>query len=117
MIIKDGTIRFNYDNSLLSTTKMNKTQSFFYPLTQFSFIQDSCLIPTQKINNGSTENNLINISKLKIKVLENDFTGFLNSDSSDGILGLNYADGTELPNSNFVRELYNEGHIYHPVFH
>ena len=104
------------DNSSLSTTNMNKTETFLYPLYEYSFIHDSCLIPSQKINNGITENNLIIISKLKLKIMENDFTGFMDSYSSDGILGLNYADGTELPNSNFIRELYNEGIISSPSF-
>ena len=106
----------NKYNSSLSTTNMNKTETFFYPLYEYSFIHDSCLIPSQKINNGITENNLIKISKLKLKIMENDFTGFIDSYSSDGILGLNYADGTELPNSNFIRELYNEGIISSPSF-
>ena len=106
----------NKYNSTLAAPNMNKTESFFYPLNQYSFFQDSCFIPAQKINNGMTENNIIYISKLKLKLLENDFTGFLNSNSSDGILGLNYADGNELPNSNFIRELYNEGQISSPSF-
>jgi hypothetical protein len=81
----------------------------------YEFFHDSCFIPTQSKKNDITEKKSINIS-LNFKVIEFDSSGFLNSNLSDGILGLNYNNDSELPNMNFIKELYNNGHISSPSF-
>jgi hypothetical protein len=106
----------NKYNSLLSTTKKNKTQSYISQNIKYSFIQDMCLLPAQRPNKEFTEKNLIIIPKLTFKIIENDLTGFLNSNLSDGILGLNYANNNDPLNSNLIRELYNKGYISSPSF-
>jgi hypothetical protein len=50
------------------------------------------------------------------KVLESDSSGFLNSDLIDGILSLSYNNNSQIPNNNFIMELYNEGLISSPSF-
>ena len=58
----------------------------------------------------------INISKLYLKVIELDHSGFLNSNLVDGILSLNYNKKSEIPNKNFIRELIKEKIISSPSF-
>ena len=106
----------NKYNSLLSTTKMNKTPSFISQNIKYSFIQDMCLLPAQRPNKEFIQKNLITIPKLNFKIIENDLTGFLNSNLSDGILGLNYANSNDPLNSNLIRELYSKGYISSPSF-
>ena len=106
----------NKYNSLLSTTSKNKTLSYLGQNGLYSFVEDSCLIPTQRPIKEILHSNIITLPDLKLKIIESDKTGFLNSDLSDGILGLNYANGTESLNSNFIRELYNKGYISSPSF-
>jgi hypothetical protein len=56
------------------------------------------------------------MNKFLFKVLESDSSGFLNSDLIDGILSLSYNNNSQIPNNNFIMELYNEGLISSPSF-
>ena len=43
-------------------------------------------------------------------------TGFINSYIIDGILSLSYNNISQIPNNNFIKELYKEGKILSPSF-
>ncbi len=110
----------NKYNSILSkpyiqlndlNNKSNFNQSYKY-----QFFQDSCSVLTQSIKNEIIQKESINISECIFKVIESDNSGFLNSDLIDGILGLNYNNDLELPNKNFIKELYNKKYISSPSF-
>ena len=80
-------------------------------------IQDQCLIRSYFIQDKKKFNNQLKISKLNFEVIDDDLSGFLNSNLTDGILALNYIDNTtEIPNNNFIMELYKEGYISSPAF-
>ena len=91
--------------------KSDFSKSFYYEI-----FQDSIRIPTKSIKNGMSQKKKLNISTLNFKVIELDSSGFLNSDSIDGILSLKYYKNSEDPKNNFIRELYNEGIISSPSF-
>ena len=80
------------------------------------FIIDSCLIPLQSKENVTNKNSNITVNNLVMKVLESNTIGFPNSDLIDGIISLSYNNNSQIPNSNFIMELYKEGKIESPSF-
>ena len=108
-----------YDSSLSNTSvqiidvnnNLNVSPDYSYKL-----FQDSCFVPSESSHNGVKETRSISMDKLLLKVIESDTTGFLNSNTVDGILSLSYNNDSSMPNSNFIRELYNEGKISSPSF-
>ena len=48
--------------------------------------------------------------------MESNNSGFINSNLIDGILSLSYNNNTQIPNNNFIKELYQEGKISSPSF-
>ena len=82
-------------------------------------IIDSCTIPMQSKENGLIKKNNITIDNFIMKVIEKNDTvykEFLNSELIDGIISLSYNNNSQIPNSNFILELYKEGKISSPSF-
>ena len=48
--------------------------------------------------------------------MESNNSGFINSNLIDGILSLSYNNNSQIPNNNFIKELYQEGKISSPSF-
>jgi len=109
----------NKYNEFLSNTSIEQISNVGLNDENFRFkiIQDQCLIPSYFIQDKKKFNNQLKISKFNFQVIENDLSGFLNSNLTDGILALNYIDNnTEIPNNNLIMELYKEGYISSPGF-
>ena len=82
-------------------------------------IIDSCVLPMQSKENGLIKKNNITIDNFLIKVIEKNDTenkDVLNSEEIDGIISLSFNMSTQIPNNNFIMELYNEGKISSPSF-
>jgi len=82
-------------------------------------IIDSCTLPMQSKENGLIKKNNITIDNFLIKVIEKNDTenkDVLNSEEIDGIISLSFNMSTQIPNNNFIMELYNEGKISSPSF-
>jgi hypothetical protein len=82
-------------------------------------IIDSCVLPMQSKENGLIKKNNITIDNFLIKVIEKNETenkDVLNSEEIDGIISLSFNMSTQIPNNNFIMELYNEGKISSPSF-
>ena len=80
-------------------------------------IIDSCVLPMQSKENGIKKKNNITIDNFLIKVIEKNDTenkDVLNSEEIDGIISLSFNMSTQIPNNNFIMELYNEGKISSP---
>ena len=105
-----------YNYSLSNTSMQINNLDNGNPLYYYQFFQDSCSISAESMQNGVKEKKSITMQKLILKVIESDNSGFLNSDSIDGILSLSYSNGQTLPSNNFVQELFNEGLISSPSF-
>ena len=106
----------NKYNSTLSRIYMNLTDIIEENYFRYRLFIDSCSIPSYSSKNGISAKTNIQIDNLIFKVLESDLTGFLNSDLIDGILSLSYNNNSQIPNKNFIMELYNEGKISSPSF-
>ena len=108
----------NKYNAFLSNTSLEQITdaSLIDENFKSKIIQDQCLIPSYFIQDKKKFNNKLKISKLNFQVIDNDLSGFLNSNLTDGILALNYINNTEIPNNNFIMELYKEGYISSPAF-
>lgn len=109
----------NKYNSLLSLTsvKLNQSEiiSNFDYIYKSQFYQDLLLLSTETLKNNNTDKKDITLSKLNFKVVEDDSSGFLNSNIYDGILGLDF-NKIDFLNSSFIRQLYNEKYISKPSF-
>ena len=104
----------NKYNSSLSNNNLelsNLSESSNYKI----FI-DSLFINSEKKINGIKEKNSIKVDNLIFKVLESNNSGFINSNLIDGILSLSYNNNSQIPNNNFIKELYQEGKISSPSF-
>ena len=104
----------NKYNSSLSNNNLelsNLSESSNYKI----FI-DSLFINSEKKINEITEKNNITVDNLIFKVIESNNSGFINSNLIDGILSLSYNNNTQIPNNNFIKELYQEGKISSPSF-
>ena len=107
-------------NSSLSNTNINLTdiinEDYLNQNMSYEIFIDSCSILSHSTKNGIKEITKLNMDNLIFKVLESDSSGFLNSDLIDGILSLSYNNNWQIPNNNFIMELYNEGKISSPSF-
>jgi len=107
-------------NSSLSNTNINLTdiihKDYLNQNISYKIFIDSCSIPSHSTKNGINGITKLNMDNLLFKVLESDSSGFLNSNLIDGILSLSYNNNSQIPNSNFIMELYNEGKISSPSF-
>ena len=99
----------NKYNSLLSNTAMKLNQLNGNPNVKFGLYKDSCLVPSKSLQNNIKIKKFLNIPSLNFKVIDNDSSGFLNSDAIDGILGLSFNNDTS--GKNFINELYNQGYL------
>ena len=99
----------NKYNSLLSTTSKKLQSSNVNPNISYGIFTDSCLIPAKSIQNLIMTKRFITIPSLNFIVIENDSSGFLNSNVIDGILGLSY--NIDNSSKNFINELYNGGYL------
>ena len=100
---------FSLSNNAINVLKNNNEE----------IIIDSCTIPMQSKENGLIKKNNITVDNFIMKVIEKNDTKykeFLNSELIDGIISLDYSISTEIPNNNFIMELYNEGKISSPSF-
>ena len=109
----------NKYNALLSNTSIQQIGDIT-PIDDYfkrEIIQDQCLISSYSIQDKNKLNKFLKISKLNFQIIEDDLSGFLNSNLTDGILALNYIDNTtKFPNNNFIMQLYKEGYISSPAF-
>ena len=109
----------NKYNALLSNTSIQQIGDIT-PIDDYfkrEIIQDQCLISSYFIQDKNKLNKFLKISKLNFQIIEDDLSGFLNSNLTDGILALNYIDNTtKIPNNNFIMQLYKEGYISSPAF-
>ena len=93
-----------------SSTSMKLNPLTGNPNIKYQLFKDSCLIPSKSLlQNNITIKKFMSISSLNFKAVENDASGFLNSDAIDGILGLSYSNSAG--NKNFINELYNAGYL------
>jgi hypothetical protein len=110
----------NKYNSTLSNINANLTDiiygNFLNQEFSYKIFIDSCSILSHSTKNGIIEKINLKMNKFLFKVLESDSSGFLNSDLIDGILSLSYNNNSQIPNNNFIMELYNEGLISSPSF-
>jgi hypothetical protein len=110
----------NKYNSTLSNINTNLTDiiygDFLNQEISYKIFIDSCSILSHSKKNGIIEKINLNMDNFLFKVLESDSSGFLNSDLIDGILSLSYNNNSQIPNNNFIMELYNEGKISSPSF-
>ena len=109
---------FNKYSSILSNSskKLNYSNNF-NPDFHSEIFQDSCSFQTESIKNEIKIKSNKTISKFNFEVIESDSSGFLNSDLIDGILSLKYySNNSEIPNYNFIYELYKNGIISSPSF-
>ena len=84
--------------------------------SNYKIFMDSLFINSEKKINEITEKNNITVDNLIFKVMESNNSGFINSNLIDGILSLSYNNNTQIPNNNFIKELYQEGKISSPSF-
>ena len=84
--------------------------------SNYKIFMDSLFINSEKKINEITEKNNITVDNLIFKVIESNNSGFINSNLIDGILSLSYNNNTQIPNNNFIKELYQEGKISSPSF-
>ena len=110
----------NKYNYTLSNINLNLTdiiyENFLNQEISYKICIDSCSILSHSTKNGIIEKTKLNMDNFFLKVLESDSSGFLNSDLIDGILSLSYNKNSQIPNNNFIMELYNEGKISSPSF-
>ena len=99
---------YSLSNTFINYDEINSKQN-----TNYKFLVDKCSILT---NSAKNEINNITIDYFLFKLIESDKSGFLNSSLIDGILSLSYNRNSQMPNKNFIIELYKEGKISSPSF-
>ena len=77
---------------------------------------DSLFINSETKINGIKSKNNITVDNLIFKVINSNNSEFINSTLIDGILSLSYNNNSQIPNNNFIKELYHEGKILSPSF-
>ena len=99
----------NNNIELTNLTNLNET------IDNKLFI-DSLFINSETKINGIKSKNNITVDNLLFKVINSNNSEFINSTLIDGILSLSYNNNSQIPNNNFIKELYNEGKILSPSF-
>ena len=110
-VINKYNTSLSISNINISEVKNDGTKNFGY-----SIFKDSLLITSEKKINGIKSKDNITVDNFIFKVIESDNSGFMNSDLIDGILSLSYSNISQIPNNNFIMELYKEGKISSPSF-
>ena len=82
----------------------------------YKMFMDSLLISSELRKDGIKEKNNITVDNFIFKVLESNTEQLIYQDLIDGIISLSYNDNSQIPNSNFIMGLYNEGKISSPSF-
>ena len=100
-------------NSNINISELNNEDTINFGFSNF---MDSLLITSEKKINGIKSKNNITVDNFIFRVIESDNSGFINSDLIDGILSLSYNNISQIPNNNFIMELYKEGKITSPSF-
>ena len=105
----------SFQNNLISTPVILNGQNY-NSNGDYNLFIDTCIIysePKQTENTGKKE---IIIDNLIFKVVESNSSWLINSNLIDGILSLSYSNVSQIPNNNFIMELYKEGKISSPSF-
>ena len=108
----------NKYNTSLSNGNINISEVNIEETTNIAYsnFMDSLLITSEKKINGIKSRNNITVDNFIFRVIESDNSGFINSNLIDGILSLSYNNISQIPNNNFIMELYKEGKISSPSF-
>ena len=108
----------NKYNTSLSNGNINISEANNEKTTNFAYsnFMDSLSIISEKKINGIKSRNNITVDNFIFRVIESDNSGFINSNLIDGILSLSYNNISQIPNNNFIMELYKEGKISSPSF-
>ena len=100
-------------NSSINISEINNEETKNFGYSKF---RDSLLVTSEKKINEIKSKNNITVDNFIFRVIESDNSGFMNSDLIDGILSLSYSNISQIPNNNFIMELYKEGKISSPSF-
>ena len=100
-------------NSSINISEINNEETKNFGYSKF---KDSLLVTSEKKINEIKSKNNITVDNFIFRVIESDNSGFMNSDLIDGILSLSYSNISQIPNNNFIMELYKEGKISSPSF-
>ena len=105
-----------YNHSLTSNNNVLTNGNNLNTNPNYKFLIDSFIILSESKQDEINIKRNLTINNLLFKVIETKTSEFPNSPLIDGILSLSYNNDINIPNNNFIMELYNEKKISSPSF-